>query len=51
VNLENKTTAKEIKKGPKNWVKLFWKYYLISAGIFLLVKFMRKMERPWVSFI
>jgi len=23
-------------KKPKNWVRLFWKYYFISAGVFLL---------------
>jgi penicillin-binding protein 1A len=47
VNSENKTTAKEIKKGPKNWVKLFWKYYLISAGIFLL--FILMLNFGWIG--
>ncbi len=47
MNSENKTTAKEIKKGPKNWVKLFWKYYLISAGIFLL--FILMLNFGWIG--
>jgi penicillin-binding protein 1A len=47
VNSENKTTAKEIKKGPKNWVRLFWKYYLISAGIFLL--FILMLNFGWIG--
>ena len=47
MNSENKTTAKEIKKGPKNWVRLFWKYYLISAGIFLL--FILMLNFGWIG--
>jgi len=48
VNPENKTTTtKEIKKGPKNWVKLFWKYYLIAAGIFLL--FILMLNFGWIG--
>jgi len=47
VNSENKTTGKETKKGPKNWVKLFWKYYLIAAGIFLL--FILMLNFGWIG--
>jgi penicillin-binding protein 1A len=47
VNPENKTTAKEIKKGPRNWVRLFWKYYLIAAGIFLL--FILMLNFGWIG--
>ena len=48
MNPENKTTTtKEIKKGPKNWVKLFWKYYLIAAGIFLL--FILMLNFGWIG--
>ncbi len=47
MNSDNKTTTKEIKKGPKNWVKIFWKYYLISAGIFLL--FILLLNFGWIG--
>ena len=47
MNSENKTTGKETKKGPKNWVKLFWKYYLIAAGIFLL--FILMLNFGWIG--
>ena len=47
MNPENKTTAKEIKKGPRNWVRLFWKYYLIAAGIFLL--FILMLNFGWIG--
>lgn len=47
MNSENKTTTKEIKKGPKNWVKLFWKYYLITAGVFLL--FILMLNFGWIG--
>ena len=47
MNSENKTTAKEIKKGPRNWAKLFWKYYLITAGIFLL--FILMLNFGWIG--
>ena len=47
MNSENKTTAKEFKKGPKNWVRLFWKYYLIAAGIFLL--FILMLNFGWIG--
>ena len=47
MNSENKTTAKEIKKGPRNWVRLFWKYYLIAAGIFLL--FILMLNFGWIG--
>ena len=44
---ENKTTTKEFKKGPKNWAKIFWKYYLIGAGIFLL--FILMLNFGWIG--
>jgi penicillin-binding protein 1A len=47
VNPENKTTTKEIKKGPKNWARLFWKYYLIGAGIFFL--FILMLNFGWIG--
>ena len=47
MNPENKTTTKEIKKEPKHWVKLFWKYYLIAAGIFLL--FILMLNFGWIG--
>ncbi len=47
MNSENKTTTKEIKKGPKNWIKLFWKYYLITAGVFLL--FILMLNFGWIG--
>lgn len=47
MNSENKTTGKEIKKGPKHWVRLFWKYYLIAAGIFLL--FILMLNFGWIG--
>jgi penicillin-binding protein 1A len=47
VNPENRTTTKEVKKSPKNWAKLFWKYYLIGAGIFLL--FILMLNFGWIG--
>jgi penicillin-binding protein 1A len=47
VNQENKTTTKETKQGPKYWVKVFWKYYLIAAGIFLL--FILMLNFGWIG--
>ena len=47
MNPENKTTTKEIKKGPKNWARLFWKYYLIGAGIFFL--FILMLNFGWIG--
>jgi len=47
VNPENKTTTKEVKKGPKNWARLFWKYYLIGAGIFFL--FILMLNFGWIG--
>lgn len=47
MNPENKTTTKEVKKGPKNWARLFWKYYLIGAGIFLL--FILMLNFGWIG--
>jgi len=47
VTQENKTTTKEFKKGPKNWAKIFWKYYLIGAGIFLL--FILMLNFGWIG--
>lgn len=47
MNSENKTTAKENKKGPRNWVRLFWKYYLIVAGVFLL--FILMLNFGWIG--
>ena len=47
MNSENKTTGKETKKGTKNWVKLFWKYYLIAAGVFLL--FILMLNFGWIG--
>ena len=34
-------------KKPKNWVRLFWKYYFISAGIFLL--FILMLNFGWIG--
>jgi penicillin-binding protein 1A len=47
VNQENKTTTKETKQGPKYWVRVFWKYYLIAAGIFLL--FILMLNFGWIG--
>ena len=47
MNQENKTTTKETKQGPKYWVKVFWKYYLIAAGIFLL--FILMLNFGWIG--
>lgn len=47
MNSENKTTATAIKKGPRNWVRLFWKYYLIAAGVFLL--FILMLNFGWIG--
>ena len=47
MNPENRTTTKEVKKSPKNWAKLFWKYYLIGAGIFLL--FILMLNFGWIG--
>jgi len=47
VNQENKTTTKETKQGPKYWVKVFWKYYLIAAGVFLL--FILMLNFGWIG--
>ena len=47
MNPENKTTTKEVKKGPKNWARLFWKYYLIGAGIFFL--FILMLNFGWIG--
>lgn len=47
MNSENKTTAKENKKGPRSWVKLFWKYYLIASGVFLL--FILMLNFGWIG--
>ena len=34
-------------KKPKNWVRLFWKYYFISAGVFLL--FILMLNFGWIG--
>ena len=34
-------------KKPKNWVRLFWKYYFISAGVFLL--FILMLNWGWIG--
>ena len=47
MNSENKTTATAIKKGPRTWVRLFWKYYLIAAGVFLL--FILMLNFGWIG--
>ncbi len=47
MNQENKTTTKETKQGPKYWVRVFWKYYLIAAGIFLL--FILMLNFGWIG--
>ncbi len=47
MNQENKTTTKETKQGPKYWVKVFWKYYLIAAGVFLL--FILMLNFGWIG--
>ena len=47
MNQENKTTTKETKQGPKYWVKVFLKYYLIAAGIFLL--FILMLNFGWIG--
>lgn len=36
MNQPNKTSQNTNKKEPKNWVRLFWKYYFIAGGLFLL---------------
>ena len=47
MNSENKTTATAIKKGPSNWARRFWKYYLITAGVFLL--FILMLNFGWIG--
>ena len=47
MNQENKTTTKETKQEPKYWVRVFWKYYLIAAGIFLL--FILMLNFGWIG--
>jgi penicillin-binding protein 1A len=47
VNLEKNNIPKETKKGPRNWVRLFWKYYLLSAGVFLL--FILMLNFGWIG--
>ena len=47
MNQENKTTTKKTKQGPKYWVKVFWKYYLIAAGVFLL--FILMLNFGWIG--
>ncbi len=34
-------------KKPKSWVRLFWKYYFISAGVFLL--FILMLNWGWIG--
>ena len=34
-------------KKPKNWVRLFWKYYFIGAGVFLL--FILMLNWGWIG--
>ncbi len=36
-----------MKQGGKNWVKIFWKYYLISAGVFVL--FILMLNFGWIG--
>ncbi len=47
MNLEKNNIPKETKKGPRNWVRLFWKYYLLSAGVFLL--FILMLNFGWIG--
>ncbi len=47
MNSENKTTTKDIQKRPKHWVKLFWKYYFIATGVFLL--FILLLNFGWIG--
>lgn len=37
----------QVTNKPKNWVRLFWKYYFISAGVFLL--FLLMLNWGWIG--
>ena len=34
-------------KKPKNWIRLFWKYYFITAGVILL--FLLMLNFGWIG--
>ena len=40
-------STNQVSKKPKNWVRLFWKYYFISAGVFLL--FILMLNWGWIG--